>query len=123
MLNNRRKFIKQSAVAAGALAFSQPITMLGQSNNHKLRIGIIGCGGRGKIVGELAIKDGRYEVVAVADYFQEQVDTLGEQFGVAAERRYTGLNCHQRLLDAGGVDIVAILTPPLFPSRSGRSGG
>jgi len=114
MNNTRRSFIKQTGLAAGALAATQPFSVLGKTEKPKLKIGLIGCGGRGKIVGEMAVKDGRYGVVSVADYFQEQVDSLGDQFNVPAGRRFTGLDCFKRMLDAGGLDIAAILSPPYF---------
>ncbi|PXA04732.1 hypothetical protein DDZ13_06055 [Coraliomargarita sinensis] len=115
-MDNRRQFLKQTGLVAGAFAVTQPHQVLGQKSARepKLRVGIIGCGGRSHNVGEMALKDGRYEIVALADYFQDAVDEVGEKYGVAANRRYTGLNCFQRLIDAGGVDIVAVLSPPYF---------
>jgi myo-inositol 2-dehydrogenase/D-chiro-inositol 1-dehydrogenase len=62
----------------------------------------------------MALKDGRYEIVSLADYFKDQADTLGEKFNVPSERRFTGLDCYKRLIDAGGIDIIAILSPPYF---------
>jgi myo-inositol 2-dehydrogenase/D-chiro-inositol 1-dehydrogenase len=113
-ITNRRRFVKQTGLAAGALALSQPFTVLGQAAPKKLKVGIVGCGGRGKIVSEMALKDGRYEIVSLADYFKDQADTLGEKFNVPSERRFTGLDCYKRLIDAGGIDIIAILSPPYF---------
>ncbi len=115
-MKNRRTFLKTSGLAAGALALSQPQRMMAQTkpNGPKLRVGIIGCGGRSHNVGEMALKDGRYEIVALADYFQDAVDAIGEKYKVPANRRYTGLHCFKRLIDAGGIDIVAVLSPPYF---------
>lgn len=50
----------------------------------------------------------------MADYFQEPVDKQGEKYGVPANRRYTGINCFRKLIEAGGIDIAAVLTPPYF---------
>ena len=115
-MNYRRKFLKQTGLAAGALAVSQPFHAMGQTKPQgaKLRIGIIGCGGRSYNVGEMALEDGRYEIVALADYFQDAVDTIGKKYQVPANRRYTGLHCFKRMIDAGGIDIVAVLSPPYF---------
>lgn len=118
-MNYRRTFLKKTGLAAGALAVTQPTRMMGQpatptTKGPKLRVGIVGCGGRSYNVGEMALKDGRYEIVALADYFKEAVDTIGEKYNVPANRRYTGLHCYQRLIDAGEIDIIAILSPPYF---------
>ena len=110
---NRRQFLATSSMAAAAI--SMPHLALGQETKApKLRVGIIGCGGRSNVVGEMALKDGRFEVVALADYFQEAVDRQGEKYQVPANRRFTGLDCFKKLIDAGGVDIVAVLSPPYF---------
>jgi len=110
---NRRQFLAASGMTAAA--FSMPHLASGQeAKAPKLRIGIIGCGGRSNVVGEMALKDGRFEVVALADYFQEAVDRQGEKYQVPANRRFTGLDCFKKMIDAGGIDIVAVLSPPYF---------
>ncbi len=83
-----------------------------------IKLGVIGCGGRGKFVARLFAKHGGYKIVACADYFQDRADELGKQFGVADDRRYDGLNCYKKLL-ASDVDAVAIESPPYFhPSQA-----
>ena len=111
--HSRRHFIARSGLAAAAVSMPH-IARAQNAGSGKLRIGIIGCGGRSNNVGEMALKDGRFEIVALADYFQEEVDRQGEKFNVPAARRYTGLNCFRKMLDAGGIDIAAVLTPPYF---------
>jgi len=109
----RRDFLAKSGLAAAAL--SVPHIARGQdAASSKLRVGIIGCGGRSNNVGEMALKDGRYEIVALADYFQDAGDRQGEKYKVPANRRFTGLDCFKKLIDAGGIDIVAVLSPPYF---------
>ena len=109
----RREFLAKAGLASAA--FTLPGLTRGQeASSGKLRIGIVGCGGRSNNVGEMALKDGRFEIVALADYFQATVDTQGEKFKVPANRRFTGLDCYKKMIEAGGIDIVAVLTPPYF---------
>ena len=109
----RRRFIAHSGLTAAAV--SMPHVARAQNDaGGKLRVGIIGCGGRSNSVGEMAIKDGRFEIVALADYFQEAVDVQGEKFKVPAQRRFTGLDCFKKMIEAGGIDIVGVFTPPYF---------
>lgn len=110
---SRRGFLSKAGLATAALSMPG-IARAQDAAAPKLRIGIIGCGGRSNNVGEMALKDGRFEIVSLADYFQDAVDAQGAKFKVPANRRFTGLNCFQKLIDAGGIDIVAILTPPYF---------
>jgi predicted dehydrogenase len=110
---SRRGFLSKAGLATAALSMPG-IARAQDAAGPKLRIGIIGCGGRSNNVGEMALKDGRFEIVSLADYFQDAVDVQGEKFNVPANRRFTGLNCFRKLIDAGGIDIVAVLTPPYF---------
>ena len=67
------------------------------------------------IPAQVVVKKGRETgKVQLSHRFQEAVDRQGEKFKVPADRRYTGLNCFRKMLDAGGIDIAAVLTPPYF---------
>ncbi len=110
---SRRRFI--AGVGAGALAasLSSPELVRGAESNAKLRLGLIGCGGRGLWIGELFRKHGGYSIVAAADYFPDRINEAERKLGVPAERCFTGLNGYQRLLDQK-LDAVVIETPPYF---------
>jgi predicted dehydrogenase len=110
---SRRGFLSKAGLATAALSLPH-LSRAQDAAGPKLRIGIIGCGGRSDSVGDMALKDGRFEIVSLADYFQEAVDRQGEKFKVPANRRFTGLDCFRKLIEAGGIDIVAVLTPPYF---------
>jgi predicted dehydrogenase len=81
--------------------------------NSKIDLGLIGCGGRGKWIANLFQKHGGYNVVAVADYFQDHADEAGEQCQVPSARRYTGLSGYRKLLEQK-LDAVVIESPPYF---------
>lgn len=110
---SRRKFIAGSAMTAAAASMPQ-ILSAQKAGGKKLRIGIIGCGGRSNNVGDMALKDGRFEIVALADYFQDALDEKGEKFKVPANRRFAGINCFRKMIEAGEIDIAAVLSPPYF---------
>lgn len=109
----RRRFI--AGAGASALAFSvlSPELLRGAEANSKIDIGLIGCGGRGRWLTDLFQKHGGYNVVALADYFQDRVDGAGAQFKVPPERRFTGLSGYRKLLKQK-LDAVAIESPPYF---------
>ena len=88
---------------------------------RKIKLGLIGCGGRGGWIAELFKKHGGYDVVACADYFQSQADRAGEKLGVAADRRYSGLSAYKRLL-AGDVEAIAVESPPYFHPEQAAAG-
>jgi myo-inositol 2-dehydrogenase/D-chiro-inositol 1-dehydrogenase len=81
--------------------------------SRKIKLGIIGCGGRGTWLGDLFLKHGGYTIHAVADYFADLADRAGDKFGVDKARRFTGLDGHKRLLQSG-VEAVVVVNVPHF---------
>jgi myo-inositol 2-dehydrogenase / D-chiro-inositol 1-dehydrogenase len=110
---SRRQFLTGSSATAFSLALMRPGLVSGTQVNSKMTIGIIGCGSRGTWIADLFLQHGGYQVVAAADYFQDQVDAFGEKFRLEAGRRYTGLSGYRRVLD-NKVDTVVIESPPYF---------
>jgi predicted dehydrogenase len=109
----RRDFIAGVGATAMSFAVMKPSLVRGTEASSKIKLGIIGCGMRGKWITDLFVKHGGYEIVAAADYFQDRVDELGEQFAVPSNRRYATLSGYKKLLEQD-LDAVAIETPPYF---------
>ena len=85
-----------------------------------LRVGLIGCGGRGTGAAiQTAIADPAVRVVALADLFDDQVassarllaQALGDRFEASRERRYVGPGADLDLIGSG-VDVVILAGPP-----------
>ncbi len=115
---SRRDFVGR-AVAAGA-AFSA-LTVLGATPKGKgktFKVGLIGCGGRGKGAIRQHVAAGKtlglnVQVAAMADYFKDRAERAGKPLGVPKSRCFGGANGYKDLI-ASGVDIVLMATPPLF---------
>ncbi|NLH16268.1 MAG: Gfo/Idh/MocA family oxidoreductase, partial [Phycisphaerae bacterium] len=103
------------AGAGAAIAFTvvSPQIARTYAANSKVKLGLLGCGGRGTWIADLFVKNGGYDLFAVYDYFQDRVDAAGGRFNVPAERRFTTLSGYKKLLECG-VDAVAIESPPYF---------
>ena len=110
---SRRQFIKTTGAAVASLTVVQPKLLRGSQAHSKIRLGLIGCGGRGVWIAGLFEAHGGYEIFAGADYFADRVDALGAKFSVPPGRLFSGLSGYKRLLDCG-VEAVAIETPPYF---------
>ena len=80
---------------------------------RKIKLGVIGEGGRGSWITNLFQQHGGYEIYAVADYFPDRAKAAGDRFGVAESRRFSGLSGYKRLIESG-VEAVAIESPPYF---------
>ena len=101
---NRRTFLKASgtaAVAVSTLAF--PTVTFGKPDSRKLKIGFIGCGGRGTGAAAQALTaDSNVELWAMGDVFRDKLDrSLANirrgregKINVAEKRKFTGLDAY-----------------------------
>jgi predicted dehydrogenase len=110
---SRRRFIKTTGTAVASFTVLRPEFVRGTQANSKIKLGVIGCGGRGVWITGLFAVHGGYEIFAGSDYFADRVEVLGSKFSVPRERLFSGLSGYTRLLDCG-VEAVAIETPPYF---------
>jgi predicted dehydrogenase len=120
----RREFLKTSALAGGVLAAPAilPGNLFAGTNSDTLRIGLVGCGGRGSGAADQALKaDSNVVLTAMADAFveplQKSLSSLQtghpDKVKVVPEKQFVGLDAYQKLIDSG-VDVVLLATPPGF---------
>lgn len=122
---SRRSFLRTSSTAA-AFALAAPSVLIRPqafaANSDTLKIGLIGCGGRGTgAAGNALTADDNCVLTAVADAFPEPpklaLQGLKEQYGprvaVTPESTFVGLNSFEKLIDSG-VDVVLLASPPGF---------
>jgi len=122
---SRRELIKTAGVVgAGMAAF--PYVMRGQANaeNSLIRVGLIGCGGRGSGAADqtLSVPGSNVKVVAVADAFANRVESAvkglkakhGDKVAVTPEKTYVGLDGYMKIIQDKDVDMVILATPPGF---------
>src|SRR5262249_18235622 len=76
---DRRKFIGGAAATAGAVLI-RPELVRGTAANSAIRVGLLGCGGRGTEDAMNLVDTGGARVVALADMFQDQIDAARAQF-------------------------------------------
>ena len=87
---------------------------------RKIKLGLVGCGGRGSWIAKLFQKHGGYEFHAVADYFQTSADRCGDAMGVDKPRRFSTLSGYKRLIESG-VEAVTLEVPPYFFAEHARA--
>ncbi|MCW1913188.1 Gfo/Idh/MocA family oxidoreductase [Luteolibacter sp. GHJ8] len=116
---SRRHVLAGSVVTAAVAGF--PNLLLGQgANTQKLKIGLIGCGGRGTGAAEQALNaDPNVVLWAVGDAFPEAITgSLNGLKGFGAkvdvgDRKFAGLDAYQKVIESG-VDVVLLGAPPGF---------
>jgi predicted dehydrogenase len=87
---------------------------------RKIKLGLIGCGGRGPWLTEFFQRHGGYQIHAVADYFDASAQQTGDRLGVDKKRRFSGLAGHKRLLESG-VEAVVVVNVPRFHAEHARA--
>jgi predicted dehydrogenase len=119
---SRRTFVAATAASPVLLGASSAFATLGRA--PVLKIGVIGCGGRG--TGAMfnalaAAKDSgcTIEVVALGDLFEDRVMRANNALSetglkqVSADRVFTGFDAYKQVC-ATDCDIVILATPPGF---------
>lgn len=120
---DRRRFLGLAATTAGAM-FIKPELVFGTVANSAIRVGLLGCGGRGTENAKTLIETGSARVTALADLFQDQLDTararvdaIQQAKGYAtldATQLFLGPESYQQIAASKEVDAVIIATPPYF---------
>lgn len=120
-MQNRRAFIKGSAVFATMMA-TAPTILKAQGSPRVFKVAVVGCGGRG--TGALknsiaAAKQLGHEVklVAAADYFIANAKTLAATYGLDEKFCFAGANGYKKVMEMAEVDIVILATPLNFRPR------
>jgi predicted dehydrogenase len=123
----RRQFLKSSTtkIVAGALAGSLLVERSAHAaGSDVLRVGLIGCGGRGSGAAAQALQaDAQVKLVAMGDTFadrlQASLDNLKKQEAIAGkidvppDRCFVGFHAYKEVIEAG-VDVVLLASPPHF---------
>jgi predicted dehydrogenase len=121
---NRRAFLKTTGTAAagaalGTLALGRSVHAAG---SDVLRIGLVGCGGRGSGAAANALDaDPNSRLVAMADVFADRLESslaglrrrYNDRVAVDPDRCFVGFDACERLV-ASGVDVVILATTPHF---------
>ena len=122
---SRRGFLKTSAVAAAGssiLTNLSPVRAAHVNSDETIRIGLIGCGGRGRGAADQAMNTaGPTKLVAVADAFDDNLKSAvgqlkrqhGDKVDVPEDKQFVGFDAYTKVLEQD-CDIVILATPPGF---------
>lgn len=118
---SRRNFLAGTTAAAAGLLIVKPRQVAAAEANSKITLGLIGCGGRGKRVGNFFQQHGGFQFVATADYFPKRATDAAQLLGVAENRAFSGLSGYKRVLDARP-DAIVIESTPYFHAEQAIAG-
>lgn len=122
--SSRRDFLKTTtaAVVGGTLTSAINIPGAWAAGSDEIRVGVIGCGGRGTGAVENAINSAPgVRLVAMGDLFPdrlaqslENLKKLGDKTAVPANRQFTGWDNFEKVLATSDVNYIILATPPAF---------
>lgn len=132
----RRSFIKTS-VQGGAAAMMISNGMVYGKSPDKIKVGLIGCGGRGTGAGiiDCAQSSPGIELVAMGDLFEDHVNSAPEKiktnlqkrdlsvkdiYKVTPETTFFGFDAYKKVI-ACDVDMVILTSPPFFRPKHLRA--
>ncbi len=117
---SRRHFLKTSAAAALTVAANAHA-----GGNDLLKIGLVGCGGRGTgAAGQALRADSNVKLWAMADAFSDRLEQsltrlrndsdrdVVAKIDVPQERRFVGFDAYRQVINC--CDVVLLCTPPHF---------
>ncbi len=118
---SRRQFLAgTTAAAAGSLIL--PNLAKAANENGEIRLGMVGCGGRGSGAANqnLNCTDYKVKLVAMGDAYKENLTSSlnnlrnqhKDQVDVPDDRQFVGLDAYQKVLEH--CDVVILATPPGF---------
>jgi predicted dehydrogenase len=123
---SRRDFIKSSVPilsGLGAATLLSGTSRIFAAGSDKVRIGLIGCGGRGTYdTGNCLNCAEGVELVAMGDLFKDRVDRcrktlkrkLSDKVKVTDDTCFVGWDAHKKVLGRDDVDMVILTEPPQF---------
>jgi len=122
---SRRSFVQKTALATSGL-LTVPLSVEAMANVYgakKLKLALIGCGGRGSGAAVQALTaDENVELVAMADAFADRIEKslngIKDHFDgkkkieVKEKNRFVGFDAYKKAIDLA--DVVILTTPPGF---------
>lgn len=122
---SRRSFMQAATGSiAGSFLILKPRTVFAYEANSAVRIGLLGCGGRGTAVATSFSKNTTARVVALADIFDDQLqkaktnfDSLASSLGCSGPNpklMFRGPDAYRQMAASPDVDSIQISTPPYF---------
>src|SRR5439155_23291915 len=114
---------KSLLTTSAALATATVAANAHAGGGDELKVGLIGCGGRGTGAASQALRaDRNVKLWAMADAFDDRLQSslarlqadaaIADKIAVPAERRFVGFDAYRDVI--GCCDVVLLCTPPGF---------
>jgi predicted dehydrogenase len=121
----REVLVGTAALGAAAMMSSLGTNYAHAQGNGRIRVGVIGCGGRGSgAIGDNLKASKEMQVTALGDAFAGRMEgtrkslrdnaDFKDQVAIDDKNCFVGLDSYKKVIDSGVVDLVILATPPGF---------
>lgn len=120
---NRREFLGATAIGGG-LMIIRPELVRGTAANSAVRIGLLGCGGRGLEVTRGFVENTGARITAFADIFADRLEAAQPTLNTKLQAKgfpategaqtFKGPHAYNELATSKELDAIIIATPPYF---------
>ncbi len=123
--SSRRSFLKKSGIVLLGTSLAYPVNAFQMSNpsiDSVLKVGLIGCGGRGTgAAAQALMADPNVVLTAMGDVFEDRLVSAHaelikihpDKIKVDLQNRFIGFDAYLKVI-ASDVDVVLLTTPPAF---------
>jgi len=109
---SRRRFLQAAAAATTALPYLWTSSSVrSQDKNSRLRLGMIGCGGKGRDDARLAAEHGDFVAVCDVDRRRAESYTANPALNGDGQRKLDVYTDHKEMLECDDIDAVICATP------------
>ena len=116
---NRREFLGAAGLAVVGSRLAR-----GAEANPAIRVGLLGCGGRGTVDATSMVENAGARITALGDLFEDQLDRARRHFDALAAKHghapidpgqiFRGPRACEQIASSAQVDAIVIATPPYF---------
>ena len=119
---SRRNMLKgTAAITAGTLMAAFGTNGAYAADSDKIKVGLVGCGGRGRGAAANAVSNDNVQLIALGDLFPDQLDAAKTEFAqrpkdnydIKDDHTFVGWDAYQKVLQTD-IDYVILATPPGF---------
>jgi predicted dehydrogenase len=120
----RREFVGLAAAATAGFTILKPHTVFGTQANSAVRLGLLGCGGRGTAVTESFLRNSGAVVTALGDVFPDNIEGAVRTLDPISMKlrkpkidgvpTFKGIKAYEQMFASKDIDAVYIATPPYF---------
>jgi len=116
---SRRNMLK--TITAGTLIAAFGTNGAYAAESDKIKVGLVGCGGRGRGAADNAVSNENVQLIALGDLFPDQLEAANtafnerpkDKYNIKDDQTFVGWDAYQKVLQTD-IDYVILATPPGF---------